>query len=515
MNCSTSDHKKPLSAQKPLNANLTRLLRALKATDGIKSVTNTELAMMSGVSRMYINRNTDSITEYYKQIVLHEKSDIDYLRNRSLAYYLSKTTTPKEALGAVCGWLLKFQYGKLGHIRKVNNIIQVGQDVVEVMRLITSRKDKKKVAIYSQVGAGHRLLYNPKPVWDGLFTRTLKYNNGNQQNLWSMKPFALNLLTEIVAITLKRITKPTTLIATNQPPFTTLHLLAYLREPYTISMPRSVTEKGVVDKVIKTFIATHSYFECKAPTVFEVPIALLINFTLTSILNILTVTIGVIDKSLIVSARHTSTRNPNFGRHYNVFTRIKSIERSQLGYINYDMSAAMQTISLQLIQATKDDYPLLTRYSKDKQFKRQFRDAIANDIGISVTQVKKRLTSFANGGKKDIERHESYQAFYDESVQMRKKVMQLVDDDLLAIATKQSRKAPSELSDIEKDRAEASRYFFVWTYYERLIRKAMLTVLTDGIEVHDAVYSKMDVSTDDIEAAIFESTGFKINIDKE
>jgi len=42
----------------------------------------------------------------------------------------------------------------------------------------------------------------------------------------------------------------------------------------------------------------------------------------------------------------------------------------------------------------------------------------------------------------------------------------------------------------------------------------MPTVLTDGIEVHDVVYSKMDVSTYVIEATIFESTGFKIIMDK-
>ena len=41
-------------------------------------------------------------------------------------------------------------------------------------------------------------------------------------------------------------------------------------------------------------------------------------------------------------------------------------------------------------------------------------------------------------------------------------------------------------------RNKSSVFFFVWTYYEMLIRKAMLECLPDGIEVDDAVYSKND-----------------------
>ena len=44
------------------------------------------------------------------------------------------------------------------------------------------------------------------------------------------------------------------------------------------------------------------------------------------------------------------------------------------------------------------------------------------------------------------------------------------------------------------------------------IRKAMLERLPDGIEVHDAVYSKMNVDIQEIEITIFENTGFTIRI---
>ena len=61
-----------------------------------------------------------------------------------------------------------------------------------------------------------------------------------------------------------------------------------------------------------------------------------------------------------------------------------------------------------------------------------------------------------------------------------------------------SRELPETVdwSDVERKetRAEmlssASVFFFVWTWYERQIRQAMIDALDGGIEVHDAVYSK-------------------------
>ena len=58
-------------------------------------------------------------------------------------------------------------------------------------------------------------------------------------------------------------------------------------------------------------------------------------------------------------------------------------------------------------------------------------------------------------------------------------------------------------------------FFFVWTHYERKIREAMLQILVDGLEVHDAVYSRMNVAAEDIEDAIFKLSGFRVVIDKE
>ncbi len=468
-------------------------------------------------------RHRQDISSYYKSAMSPEQCDMDFLSDRGIEYYLANTHTPKDALGAICGWLLKYRHGMLGHVRKQKDVILIGQDVMEVMRRITSRKNKD-VAVYSQAGAGRRLLDNTKPIWAKLFKRTKKWNNGNVQFLWSTLTLADALLVETVDLYLLK-------ASLLQKPIFTLHhhpllsdsssliyLSHFIASLSPISTRPSVTRIEERKKGQKQFHQAKkgSWFEPRKPQLFTVPFKTLRTFTYTSILHLLSVTVGFTHEGIVVSAHHTSSQNPNTHRHDNVFTRIKSVERLALGYISYDMSAAMQTISLQLIQASESDYPLLTRYTKDKQFKRQFRTTIANDLDVPMKQVKERLTSFANGGVQDKNRHSDYLAFYNESVQMLSEVMGKAPPHIVQMSKRKSKKKMTEdLTDIQKERVLASRFFFVWTYYERVIRKAMLPILTDGIEVHDAVYSKMDVSTKEIEATIFESTGFKIIIEKE
>lgn len=61
-------------------------------------------------------------------------------------------------------------------------------------------------------------------------------------------------------------------------------------------------------------------------------------------------------------------------------------------------------------------------------------------------------------------------------------------------------------------RKMASVYFFIWTYFEKQIRDVMLSLVDDGIPVHDAIYSKMDIPFQDFEDAIFKQTGFEVKI---
>ena len=202
--------------------------------------------------------------------------------------------------------------------------------------------------------------------------------------------------------------------------------------------------------------------------------------------------------SLIISCEHTSSTDETLGRNYNIFSRLRSKERLAFGYIAYDMSSALQSLCLQLIQGTKEAYPILT----DKAFKQSLRTSIANDLNIPISDVKAKLTAFANGAVSEIDKHPKYKQFQEESDRLRIEVLSHVATNkswLLEQSIQQSkRNLPDDIDwfSLEPEDSQAmarnksSVFFFVWTYYERLVRKAMLKVLPDGIEVHDAVYSK-------------------------
>lgn len=66
--------------------------------------------------------------------------------------------------------------------------------------------------------------------------------------------------------------------------------------------------------------------------------------------------------------------------------------------------------------------------------------------------------------------------------------------------------------DDATERAKSSVFFFIWTYYEKQIRDAMLSVVPDGIPVHDAIYSRHQVALEDFEKAILERTGFEVKV---
>lgn len=94
--------------------------------------------------------------------------------------------------------------------------------------------------------------------------------------------------------------------------------------------------------------------------------------------------------------------------------------------------------------------------------------------------------------------------------------------ELLESAIEQSKHSFPEDMDwqsIEKEatgqesREKASVFFFIWTYFVKQIRDAMLSVVDDGIPVHDAVYSKQVVDYKNFEKTILDTTGFEVKID--
>jgi hypothetical protein len=64
---------------------------------------------------------------------------------------------------------------------------------------------------------------------------------------------------------------------------------------------------------------------------------------------------------------------------------------------------------------------------------------------------------------------------------------------------------------------ESSLFFFIWTQYERAIRKAMVQCFNASEachEVHDAVYSREEVDTKMLEQAVLDATDFRVKITK-
>jgi predicted DNA-binding protein YlxM (UPF0122 family) len=514
MNCNIPQHKKPVSTQvKPLNENVQKYLRCIKHLEQAYSVT--EFAEVAGVSRKCINYNVNKIEAYYQTAPTPTEADLEWFDARSINYYLKDATNAKRALGAIVGYLLKYRYGLLGHLRKISAIKSSGQDIIKLIVAIKSRKHKTGTPIQSNSRAVKNLSNQNKIAWiDTLFIRSGGYYAGHTAKLWRTTELTDQILADAIIIFFDK-------TANKQPEFISNYTLMEGISNYATYS--STCYRVSVTLNINYIITKYQWHE----KLLFLSFGQVQNLCLSSMLHIVSKTIAIENGHFIVSLNHTSKTDPTLGRNYNVFTRLRSAERKQLDFINYDISAALQTISLQLIQASISDYPLLTRYSKDKQFKRSLREDIAKALKVPVVEVKQKLTAFANGAVSGIDKHLTYKQFQSESNDLRLQVLVHTAEhtpQLLEQAKSQSKKQLPEdidwFSTNTEDsqalaRGKSSVYFFIWTYYERLIRKAMLSILTDGIEVHDAVYSKMDVSTNVIEATIFESSGFKIIIEKD
>lgn len=473
-----------------------KVIRVLKDSDSsLSNVTNKQLSEISGVSTKYITRNKANIEEYYKIAQSSSDTDYNFAANRSLKVYidLSFKTDDKfmyrNLLGAIAGYLLKWKYKKLKHLNKSAKIIEIGINIIEIMGLINSRKDTSKgTPLHSQLKSVKQLFRGNKVSFvDELFKRTDGYYAGNSAKKWQLTKLGEQLLDDII----KNL-------------FENIHLCPHFGSTYS-SICNTETRTQLVDLDLGT-IQTLS---------------------LSSVLHIFNMSVGFNNNnnSLIVSMEHTSNTDETLGRTYNLFCRLRSNERLQFGYKAYDISCALQTICLQLIEANENDYPILTSYSKDKAFKQALRASIANDLNIPITDVKAKLTAFANGGISGKDKHPIYIKFQEESDRLRREVLShtaINNPWLLEQAINQSKRNLPEDIDwfnlkIEDNqtmaRNKSSVFFFIWTYYERMIRKVMLNFLIDGIEVHDAVYSKLDIKSEIIENHIYYKTSFKIILD--
>lgn len=481
-------------------------MRYIKSINQTLANSNNELlALMSGLSREYFSRNKMELEQYYIIAPESTMEEIEHFNKKNLDFYLSSDSEDRlifiQELGAIVGYLMKYKYNLLHHIQKPSRIAKAGVDVINLMRSIKSKKESKDgVRIHSKTNVSARRLFNHNKVSfiDSIFKRSGSYYNGKESKKWKLTQLGEQILEETVEIFLANLEN----IIQKKPNF--------LNDNLSISHINCDTYSSICDSLTVTL-----------------PLTYLNNLSLSSLLHILSLCIGFNhdSRSFIVSLEHTSSTDPLLGRTYNVFSRLRSVERKGLGYKNYDMSSALQAICLQLLRS--DFYPLLSHYSTDSVYKRDIRNQIAKDLNIPVSNVKQKLTAFANGGISGIDKHPLYKTFQQESDQLRREVLAYVaeyDSDVLERATQQSKRhLPLDIDwyDLTPEdyqymaRNKASVFFFVWTWYERLIRQAMLTVLPNGIEVHDAVYSKQDIPVEIVEAAILDQTKFKIIIEKD
>lgn len=199
------------------------------------------------------------------------------------------------------------------------------------------------------------------------------------------------------------------------------------------------------------------------------------------------------------------------GRVYNTFTKISSQARKLLGYINYDMDAAMQTITLHLVEEP-EKYPLHQELVRDK---RAFRKRFAEDANISIDAAKELLTSLDNktrfSGNGTIGR-----AYTVEAVDIHQKVLQGTKANYPNLYTRCEELAKyGKYDTIKEHKNPYSIYFHIWTHYEKLIRDAMKNCFRESsmvIDVHDAVYSKETIDIGVLKQAVLETTGFEVKI---
>lgn len=459
-----------------------------------------EIAALAGISEGTAHNHKNEILSYWSERSLPFKGISQFTWDRLMDPALTGAQSLEEIFGAILGMYLKVETDILDCASTLKEVYKFGLHLTKIYRLVCNYKNSEGVPVYSG-NRSARYLLESKIQLDRLFERSKDYVSGLRSKRWK----TTDLLKQYIEVSIKKL-----LYAfSNSDVWECVYLYPHMFPETAVKSISNNIFNNTINKIIRVKIST------------------LNNFKLNSIFSLLVGAVKIMKGEIFVPIVHESSSDESLGRSYNVFCRLKSTERLGLGYISYDMNAALQSISLQLIQATYEEYPTLWSYTHDKEYKRRKRFEVAQNLNIDERTVKKRLTAFANGSVSDIKLHDYYKAFQEESDRLRKAVLKHINQtepDVLERAKEQSkRELPEELdwSDMDSKetltemRNKASVFFFVWTWYERKIRQAMLTVLTDGIELHDAVYSKMDIPAVTIQEVIRELTGFEIIIDKE
>ena len=214
-----------------------------------------------------------------------------------------------------------------------------------------------------------------------------------------------------------------------------------------------------------------------------------------------------------------------YSRVYSIFTSISSDTRKLLGFTNYDIGSALQSICIQLVK-DMSLYPLHMKLMEDKK---AFRQRVATETGKDLKWVKTELSKIDNLDKMPISyyRYPTLKSYFIEAQQLREEIIKTAPFSIYTKAeyfakVKWKKIWSSETNSfifIEDGKKESSLFFFIWTQYERQIREVMMSCFSNPEtchQVHDAVYSTdADIDPKTIEGTVFEETGFRVQISKE
>lgn len=220
---------------------------------------------------------------------------------------------------------------------------------------------------------------------------------------------------------------------------------------------------------------------------------------------------------------HTKKLDEQDSRVYSVWTSISSKSRLALGFNNYDIDSALQSIVFNFLDVSH--YPEHEKLVSDKKV---YRQLIMSELDCDYNRAK-RLLSAADNGQENSARSKSptLMAYSKECEQMVDEFTKLMKETRHRIYTKATRHAKHLYNKVwNRDKKKYdfiyleeynkySLFFFLWSQIEREIRDVMISVFENPyqvLEVHDAVYSRETVDNKTIENAIFQKLGYIITI---
>lgn len=500
-----------------------KVIRVLKHQGIAQDTTDTELAKLTGLSRQTITKNKKDIAQYLLTAEAPSDTEIAYVRNRAVDVYVDIALTSGtssqhflQVMGAVAGYVLRYHSDLINHLKTPKSIVRAGREYIQLITQVSSRKGSKGTPIHSQSSAAKYLLteINNSTLVLSLFTRSNSYRTDAYSKYWKLTPAAEQLNNDIVDIAIDVVDK-------------------YNRADDRLSdFPLHMEDSICSGKSVNLGQVNHQ----QAQDHFDIMVSDLKVLSVRSFIQVMSIAHPSPPDRITVPLANLSRVDPEKGRTYNIFSRLKSDERKALGYNNYDISGGLQIICFNILThfplyhyQSFDDlhaaYPLIFSYGVDPEAKKALREQIAKDLGKSIDEVKALLTAYSNGSQKKVGESEQLKAFFKESDQLRREVVATIgahQPELLESAIAQSKHSFPEDMDwqsIEKEatgqesRDKASVFFFIWTYFEKQIRDAMLSVVDDGIPVHDAIYSKQTVDYEVFEEAVLEATGFDVKIE--